>query len=70
MQRIRNEGFGEVQTPVRISADMEVGLGDPLLFRPSKSGEIAEHFQKYLLLRDQRIEKEVLTYRGEGQLFF
>lgn len=70
MLRIRNEGFGEVQTPLRICAGMEVRLGDPLLFRPAKSGEIAEHFQKYLLLRDQRIEKEVLTYRGEGKLFF
>lgn len=70
MQPIRNEGFGEVQTPLRISAEMDVRLGDPLLFRPAKSGEIAEHFQKYLLLRDQRIEKEVLTYRGEGKRFF
>jgi D-serine deaminase-like pyridoxal phosphate-dependent protein len=63
------EGAGEVQTPVALPAGTELALGDPVLFRPAKSGELAEHFDEYLLLRGDRIESRVPTYRGLHQRF-
>lgn len=65
-----NEGFGEVQTPVIIPENIKVELGDVLLFRPAKSGEIAEHFTHYLLLENNQIKQSVKTYRGFGQCFY
>jgi len=70
IKMVPNEGFGEVQTPVMISGANDPQLGDPLLFRPSKAGEIAEHFQKYILFRDNSIVDSVTTYRGEGMCFY
>ena len=67
---IKNEGFGEVQTPLKNPAYLEINIGDPLLFRPAKAGEIAERFSHYSLIRDYYIEKEVETYRGLGQCFY
>jgi D-serine deaminase-like pyridoxal phosphate-dependent protein len=67
MKIIPTEGFGEVQTPVRVPAGAAVG--DPLLFRPAKAGEIAEHFSEYLLVRRGRIVERVKTYRGFGRCF-
>jgi D-serine deaminase-like pyridoxal phosphate-dependent protein len=63
------EGVGEVQTPVRMPADFPVALGDPLFFRHAKAGELAEHFDEYLLVRGDRIEERARTYRGEGRVF-
>src|SRR5205814_8125896 len=57
------EGAGEVQTPVRA----DVPLGAPVLFRPAKSGEPAEHFAEYLLVRGDRIVERAPTYRGLGK---
>jgi D-serine deaminase-like pyridoxal phosphate-dependent protein len=65
-----NEGFGEVQTPINIPSDLQVNIGDPLFFRPAKSGEIAEHFTKYYLLRNNQIIGSVNTYRGNSQCFY
>jgi D-serine deaminase-like pyridoxal phosphate-dependent protein len=63
------EGAGEVQTPLRIPRNVELGLGDPVFFRPAKAGEPAEHFTEYLLIRGHEIEARVPTYRGEGGRF-
>lgn len=63
------EGAGEVQTPVRLPGDVSIELGDPLFFRHAKSGELAEHFREYLLVRGDSIEARVPTYRGEGLAF-
>ena len=58
------EGAGEVQTPVR---GVDLALGSPVWFRPAKSGELAEHFREYLLVRGDRIVERVPTYRpGTG----
>jgi D-serine deaminase-like pyridoxal phosphate-dependent protein len=70
MKAVPNEGFGEVQTPLKISGNHDPQLGDPLLFRPAKAGEIAEHFQQYILFRDDSIVDSVTTYRGEGMCFY
>lgn len=63
------EGAGEVQTPLRVPRNIELRLGDAVLFRHAKAGELAEHFDEYLLIRDGRIEGRARTYRGEGRSF-
>ncbi len=63
------EGAGEVQTPLLVPPGVRLELGDPVFFRHAKAGELAEHFQRYLLIRGVHIEARVDTYRGAGQCF-
>jgi D-serine deaminase-like pyridoxal phosphate-dependent protein len=63
------EGAGEVQTPVALARGIELQLGDPVLFRHAKGGELAEHFDRYLLVRGDRVVEEVPTWRGLGKHF-
>lgn len=88
-----DEGFGEVQTPLQVlTAAMtseetaELRPGGIVLLRPAKAGEIAEHFQQYLLLEPGtpgsgeeagiigsvalRVVDSVPTYRGMGLAFY
>jgi hypothetical protein len=39
-------------------------LGAPVLFRHAKAGELAEHFNEYLLVRGDRVVTHAKTYRG------
>jgi D-serine deaminase-like pyridoxal phosphate-dependent protein len=66
---VAREGAGEVQTPLALPDGADVALGDPVFFRPAKSGELAEHFDEYLLVRGDRIEARARTYRGLGRRF-
>lgn len=66
---LAGEGAGEVQTPVAIPDGLELALGDPIFFRPAKSGELAEHVREYLLVQGDRIVERVPTYRGLGHCF-
>ncbi len=61
------EGAGEVQTPVRASAPL--ALGAAVLFRHAKAGELAEHFNHYLMIRGERVVARARTYRGLGHCF-
>jgi D-serine deaminase-like pyridoxal phosphate-dependent protein len=70
MKMVGNEGFGEVQTPVKYIGEEEIQLGDPLFFRPAKAGEIAEHFKDYILIRNNEIVDRVPTYRGLELCFY
>ena len=70
IKMIKNEGFGEVQTPVQIPLNLDIKLGDPLFFRPAKAGEIAERFTQYMLIRNNKIVDKVPTYRGLGHCFY
>lgn len=63
------EGAGEVQTPVHYSGPEHLSLGDPILFRHAKAGELCERFNTLLLLRQSQPYQVVPTYRGEGQCF-
>jgi D-serine deaminase-like pyridoxal phosphate-dependent protein len=63
------EGAGEVQTPLQVPPGVDLQLGDPVLFRPAKAGEPAEHFNSYLLVRGDRLEARAPTYRGLGHCF-
>lgn len=66
---IKNEGAGEVQTPIVYKGNEKLKIGDPVFFRHSKAGELCERFNTLNLIRKNKIELEVPTYRGEGQCF-
>ncbi len=65
----RDEGAGEVQTPLHGAAAHRLRVGDRVYFRHAKAGELAERFATLVLVRDGQIVDEVPTYRGEGQTF-
>lgn len=62
-----NEWAGEVQTPIQYKGSMQ--LGDPILMRHSKAGEMCERFHTLLLIQNGKVVDEVPTYRGDGQNF-
>jgi hypothetical protein len=63
------EGAGEVQTPVLYRGPERLELGDPVLLRHAKAGELCEHFPSLLLIQDGTVVGEAATYRGQGQHF-
>jgi len=67
VELLAHEGAGEVQTPIR--AKTALALGDPVLFRHAKAGELAEHFNEYVLVRGDRVVGRAATYRGLGHAF-
>jgi D-serine deaminase-like pyridoxal phosphate-dependent protein len=69
LRLISLEGAGEVQTPLRVPDGVRLAVGDPVFFRHAKAGELAEHFNEYLFVRGDRIEKRAPTYRGLGRCF-
>ncbi len=64
-----DEMAGEVQTPLRLPVGLDLTLGEPVIFRHSKAGELAERFREYLLVRGAEVVARVPTYRGEEQCF-
>lgn len=60
------EGAGEVQTPLRLPRGTELALGDTVVLRHAKGGELAERFDRYHLLRGDAVCDSVPTYRGDG----
>lgn len=62
------EGFGEVQTPLRRDARVAppLAIGDPIICRHAKAGELFEHFNHVLLVRGDAIVARAPTYRGLG----
>ena len=65
----RQEGAGEVQTPLLGAPADRLAMGDRVYFRHAKAGELCERFATLHLLEGERIVDEVPTYRGEGQCF-
>lgn len=63
------EGAGEVQTPLRVPPGAGVAVGDAVLMRHAKGGELAERFAEYLLVRDGKVVERAPTYRGRGWCF-
>ena len=66
--RQRRRGRGA--TPVRVPRGVAPAIGDPILFRHAKAGELCERFNTLLLIRGGRVVGEAPTYRGEGKSFF
>lgn len=69
LELIGAEGAGEVQTPVTGAAASGIELGDPVLFRHAKAGELMERFDEALLVRGDAIVERARTYRGQGWTF-
>jgi len=63
------EGAGEVQTPIHYRGPERLALGDPILMRHAKAGELCERFTHLTCIQNGAIMDEVTTYRGEGQCF-
>ncbi len=64
---IENEMAGEVQTPIKHKSTLE--LGDPVLFRHGKAGELCERFNDLLLVQNGQVIERARTYRGEGKCY-
>jgi D-serine deaminase-like pyridoxal phosphate-dependent protein len=65
----KQEGAGEVQTPLIGAAARALRVGDRVWFRHAKAGELCERFDRLHLIEGERIIEEVATYRGEGKCF-
>ncbi len=65
----RQEGAGEVQTPLLGRTADAIAIGDRVFMRHAKAGELCERFASLYLLEGQHIVDQVPTYRGEGQCF-
>jgi D-serine deaminase-like pyridoxal phosphate-dependent protein len=63
----RQEGAGEVQTPLHGAGRLRIG--DRVWFRHAKAGELCERFSSLHLVQGGRLVDEVPTYRGEGRSF-
>jgi D-serine deaminase-like pyridoxal phosphate-dependent protein len=66
---LKHEGAGEVQTPLIYSGPQDLKLGDSVIFRHAKAGEVCERFLEIKLLRKGSVVKSATTYRGEGKTF-
>lgn len=65
----REEGAGEVQTPLLGSAAAALRPGDRVYFRHVKAGELCERFNTLHLVEGGKVVDQVPTYRGEGHAF-
>jgi D-serine deaminase-like pyridoxal phosphate-dependent protein len=65
----RQEGAGEVQTPVTGAAAYKLRIGDRVYLRHAKAGELCERFDSLYLVEGNAIVDHVPTYRGEGLTF-
>ncbi len=65
----RDEGAGEVQTPLLGRPAGALRIGDRVWLRHAKAGELCERFAELHLIEGDRIVSAVATYRGEGKTF-
>jgi len=63
------EGAGEVQTPVKGRAARDLQLGDRVLMRHAKAGEMCERFDAVTIVAAEGGVETVPTYRGERMNF-
>ena len=61
------EGAGEVQTPIQTKVNLSIG--DSVIFRAAKAGEICERFSEILVIDNGKWRQTYPTYRGEGECF-
>jgi len=62
------EAAGEVQTPVFFDK-YPLHIGDPIIFRASKAGEICERFTEIGCYSAGKLVERYETYRGDGVCF-
>ncbi|MGA9715381.1 MAG: amino acid deaminase/aldolase [Aeromicrobium sp.] len=63
------EGAGEVQTPLKGAAARDLAVGDRVLMRHAKAGEMCERFDEVVLVAADGSVERLPTYRGEGKNF-
>jgi len=64
------EGFGEVQTPLkRGSGAPLLQLGDPVVCRHAKAGELFERFAEVYCIRGEQLTAREASYRGLSAAF-
>ncbi len=63
------EGAGEVQTPLLGPGAAHLRIGDRVVFRHAKAGELAERFAQLQLIRNGRLTGCRVTYRGQGKTY-
>lgn len=70
LRTIKNEEFGEVQTPFKYNPKTSsINLGDPVFCRFGKAGEPLEHFNEINIYSNGKIIDKFPTYRGLGKRF-
>jgi len=65
----KDEGAGEVQTPLLGRAADGLRIGDRVWLRHAKAGELCERFNELHLIEGSAVVATAPTYRGEGQAF-
>lgn len=63
------EGAGEVQSPVKGRAARDLSIGDRVVLRHAKAGEMCERFDRIAIVADDGSVELVPTYRGEAKNF-
>lgn len=69
LKAIGTEGAGEVQSPVKGAAARDLRIGDRVVMRYAKAGEMCERFDEVALVSADGTARRVPTYRGEGKNF-
>lgn len=69
MSLLKHEGAGEVQTPFEYQGEEKLKVGDSVIMRHAKAGEICERFSELSVIKDGTISEIIKTYRGEGKTF-
>ena len=69
LKLLGTEGAGEVQTPVKGRAARRLRIGDRVVLRHAKAGEMCERFDRVALVGADGTTDVVATYRGEGRSF-
>jgi D-serine deaminase-like pyridoxal phosphate-dependent protein len=65
----KQEGAGEVQTPLLGGGTDDLDVGGRVYFRHAKAGEMCERFDRLYLIEGDGIAEVLPTYRGEGRSF-
>jgi D-serine deaminase-like pyridoxal phosphate-dependent protein len=66
---IGTEGAGEVQSPLKGKAARSLAIGDRVVMRYAKAGEMCERFDRVAVVAEDGSVEIVPTYRGEGKNF-
>lgn len=65
---LKNEGAGEVQTPLLDKKDV-LQIGDTVYFKHAKAGELCERFNELHARRGTKYNGAFTTYRGDGECY-
>ena len=68
LQAVEREAFGEADA-LRVVGDARPDIGDLVICRHAKAGELMERFDEVHLVRGDEILTTVPTYRGLGGCF-